>query len=356
MAIKTESFGKTTDGRDITLYTITNANNTQLKVTDMGAVWVSMIVADKNNKMDDVILGLDSGEQYETASYDAFGATVGRSANRIDKCKFSINGKEYTLADNDNGRNLHSGPNMYFFRLWDAEQVSEEDGEGVTFSLFSPDKDQGMPGNLNVSVTYLLTDDDSVIIEYNGICDQDTIINMTNHAYFNLGGHKSGNIKDELVWIDADTYTFGKDGRVADGEYYTVENTPLNFRQLRRIGDQVDSEDELIKSKGGYDHNFCLNNNGELELVAKVVDEQSGRYMDIFTDLPGLQMYTGNYISEKNKGKENTTYRPRDGVAFETQYFPDAVNHENFPSPIVKAGEEFTTTTIYHFGVIKENW
>lgn len=354
MSVKVEEFGKTTDGRQIHLYTITNSNNTCLKVSDMGAVWVSMMVADKNNCFNDVILGLESGEQYETASYDAFGATVGRSANRIDKCRFSINGREYVLADNDNGKNLHSGPHMYFFRLWDAEIVSDSEGEGVTFTLFSPHMDQGMPGNLNISVTYVLTEDDSVIIQYNGISDEDTVVNMTNHAYFNLGGHKSGNIKDEMVWIDADTYTFGRNGVVSDGEYYTVENTPLDFRQLKRIGDDVDSDNELISSRGGYDHNFCLNNKGELELVAKVVDTASGRYMDIFTDLPGLQMYTGNYINEKNKGKEGAVYHPRDGVAFETQYFPDAVNHANFPSPVVKAGEEFTTTTIYHFGIIKE--
>ena len=354
MSVTTEPFGKTRDGRDITLFTITNSNGSVLKLTDLGAVWVSMFVKDKDGKLDDVVLGLKSGDRYETATYDAFGATVGRSANRISHFRFTLNSKEYILADNDKGCNLHSGPDMYYFRLWDAQVVSEDSGEGVCFSLFSPDGDQGLPGNLDVSVTYLLTEDDSVIIDYHGVSDADTIINMTNHAYFNLAGHASGTVHDELLWIDADYYTFGKNGEISDGQLHSVEGTPLDFRQLKRVGDEIDCDDELVQLKGGYDHNFCLNNNGELALVAKVVHEGTGRYMDIFTDRPGLQVYTGNYISEKNEGKEGAVYHPRWGTAYETQHYPDAINHDNFPSPIVKAGEEFRSQTIYHFGIIGE--
>ncbi len=355
MSVVTEPFGKTQDGKDITLFTITNENGTILKLTDMGAVWVSLFVKDKDGRLDDVVLGLRSGDRYETATYDAFGATVGRSANRISNYRFTLNGKEYILADNDKGCNLHSGPQMYYFRLWDAEIVSDECGEGVCFSLFSPDGDQGLPGNFEVSVTYILTDDDSVIIEYKGVSDADTIVNMTNHAYFNLGGHASGPVHDELMWIDADSYTFGRNGQISDGLLHPVEGTPLDFRQLKRVGDEIDCDDELVQLKGGYDHNFCLNNNGELELVAKVVHEKTGRYMDIFTDRPGLQVYTGNYISEKNEGKEGVTYHPRWGTAYETQFYPDAINHPDFPSPILRAGQEFVSQTIYHFGVIGEN-
>ncbi len=355
MAIKVDSFGKTKDGRDIKLYTITNSNGTILKATDMGAVLVSIVVADKNGSMDDVVLGLKSGEEYELRNYDAFGATVGRSANRIGGHRFILNGKEYNLADNDNGNNLHSGPDMYFTRLWSGEVISDEEGEGVEFSLVSPDGDQGMPGNLNVSVSYVLTEDDSVVIEYNGVSDQDTIMNMTNHSYFNLCGHKSGSIEDELVWIDADRFTFGADGMVTTGEMRSVEGTPLDFTQLKRIGDEIEAEYEPLNRCGGYDHNFCLKTNGEdVELVAKVVDEKSGRVMDIFTDLPGIQMYTGNYISDKNQGKEGAVYHPREGVAFETQQYPDAINHPEFPSPIIKAGEIFNSCTVYHFGLIEE--
>ncbi|MGN0369719.1 MAG: aldose epimerase family protein [Butyrivibrio sp.] len=354
MSIKVEPYGTTKDGKEIKLYTITNRNNTVLKLTDMGAIWVSMIVADKDGNMDDVVLGLDSGDHYETESYDAFGATVGRNANRICKHRFVLNGIEYNLADNDSGHNLHSGPDSYYTRLWKGEIIDDEEGQGVEFSLFSPDGDQGMPGNLNISVSYVLTEDDSVVIEYNGVSDADTIVNMTNHSYFNLGGHKSGSIEDELVWIDAEGFTFGADGVVTTGEIRDVSGTPLDFRQLKRIGDEIDAEYEPLNRCGGYDHNFCLKTNGEsVELVAKVVCEKTGRVMDIFTDLPGLQMYTGNFINEKNPGKDGAVYHPRCGVAFETQFYPDAINQPQFPSPVVKAGEQFNYCTVYHFSVME---
>ena len=356
MAIKVEEYGKTKDGRDIHLYTITNSNNTVLKLTDMGAVWVSMIVADKDGNMDDVVLGLDSGESYETSNYDAFGAPIGRNANRIDGCRFTLNGKEYVLADNDSGRNLHSGPNYYFTRLWNAELIDDEEGQGVEFTLESPDGDQGMPGNMTISVSYVLTEDNSVVIEYNGISDADTIFNMTNHSYFNLGGHKSGTIEDELVWIDADTYTHGDNDHVTFDEVADVEGTPFDFRQLKLIGEELHSDYEILSSKGGYDHNFCLKTNGDtVEHVVKVVHEKTGRVMNIYTDRPGLQVYTGNYINPKNPGKDNAVYGPFHGVAFETHYYPDAINHPQFPSPIIRAGEPVNSCTVYSFTTIDKD-
>lgn len=352
MSVKTENFGTTKDGREINLYTISNGNM-EIKVTDMGAVLVSAFVPDKNGNLQDVVLGLSSGEKYETSNVDAFGATVGRSCNRIAGCKFILNGKEYTLEDNDSGNSLHCGPNMYFTRLWDSEIVADETGEGVEFSILSPDGDQGMPGNLEISVTYLLTQDNSIIIEYRGVCDEDTIFNPTNHSYFNLGGHKSGSIEDELVWIDAEQFVFGTEGRVSDDNLYDVEGTPLDFRQLRRIGESVDADSEFVKARGGYDHNFCLKTTrGTVDLVAKVVDEKTGIVMNILTDLPGLQMYTGNFINHKNEGKEHTYYDRREGVAFETQFYPDAINHSSFPSPILKAEEEFLSCTVYQFDTL----
>ena len=352
MSIEINDFGKTVDGRDIHLYTITNSNGVVLNLTDLGACWVGILVPDKDGKLDDVCLGLLSGSEYETGSYDAFGAIVGRSANRIWQARFNLNGREYRLVDNDLGKNLHSGPDFYYTRLWNGNAVDTESGEGVEFSLHSPDGDQCMPGNIDITVTYILTEDNSVIIEYRGLSDADTLFNMTNHAYFNLGGHKSGTIDDEKVWIDADYFTYGMDGSTSDGNLYTVVNTPADFRQLKRLGDELHCDERTIVEKGGYDHNFVLKNNGELELVAKCVDEKSGRYMDIFTDMPGLMMYTGNYINTKNKGKDGAVYHPFCGVAFETQYWPDAINHENFPSPVIKAGEEKISQTIYHFGVL----
>lgn len=347
--IKSEPFGKTADGRKITLFTVTNRNRTELKVTDMGAVWVGMLVKDRNGDMRDVILGLESGEEYELRSGDALGAIVGRNCNRISGHRFVLDGKEYVLADNDCGNNLHSGPDMYFTRLWDAETVSDERGEGISFSLVSPDGDQGMPGNLNITVTYILTEDDSVEIEYRAVSDADTVVNMTNHAYFNLGGHDSGDIFDEKIMVEADGFTCGMNGTVTDGKIYPVCGTPLDFRKLKRVGDGIDSDFMNMKDKRGYDHNFCLNNSsGETEFAAKVVNERTGIAMDIFTDMPGLQIYTGNYINEKNKGKDGASYRPHCGTAYETQFYPDAVNHPEFPSPVLSAGEEYLKHTVYH--------
>ena len=355
MSISVSSFGNTKDGKEISLYTITNENGAVLKLSDMGAVWVSIIVPDKDGKMDDVILGLESGEEYEQRNYVAMGAIVGRNANRIDKYRFTLNGKEYILENNNRGCNLHSGNNFYFIRLWNAEPVVTELGEGVEFTLVSPDMDQGYPGNLTVTVSYILTEDNSVIIEYSGVSDKDTVVNMTNHAYFNLGGHKSGRIEDHLVWIDADSYTHGAEGVVSTGEICPVEGTPMDFRQLKRIGDEIESDFEPLKRCGGYDHNFCLKTNGtDVDLVAKVVDEKTGRVMDIFTNMPGMQMYTGNFIWDGNKGKEGTSYHPREGVAFETQFYPDAVNQPKFPSPVVKGGEPFYYSTVYRFSVLDQ--
>lgn len=354
MSIKTEAFGRTEDGKEILLYTITNTQNTVLKVTNYGACWVSMMVADQQGEFDDVVLGFDDGKKYEVSNLDAFGATVGRHANRIGNAVFTLNGKTYPLAKNDGLHSLHSGPDTYYTRLWDAELIADEEGEGVEFSILSPDGDQGMPGNLHISVSYVLTEDNSVVIEYNGVSDQDTIVNMTNHSYFNLGGHGSGTIENELVWIDADYFTFGEGPLVTTGEIRSVEGTPLDFRKFKRIGDEIDAVYEPLNRCGGYDHNFCLKNTGEeVNLVAKVLDEATGRLMEIFTDLPGMQMYTGNFITESNLGRGNTVYHPRDGVAFETQHYPDAINQPNFPSPVVKAGEAFNSVTIYRFSVVE---
>ena len=285
MSITIESFGRASNGKDISLYTITNNNGAVLKVSDMGAVWVSMIVPDKDGNMGDVVLGYESGMEYEKNRWSGMGAIIGRNAN------------------------LHSGPDLYISRLWKAEPVTTELGEGVEFSLFSPHMDQGFPGNLNITVSYILTEDNSVIIEYSGMSDMDTIVNLTNHAYFNLAGHGNGTIEDELLWIDADYYTRSENGKVTTGELYSVEGTPMDFRQLKRIRDGLESGFETIKKAEGYDHNYCLKTDcTDAELVAKLVDEKSGRVMDVFTNLPGMQLYTGNYLWSEGKVKDGKKY------------------------------------------------
>ncbi len=354
MAITVESFGKSSKGREISLYTITNNNGAALKLTDMGASWVALIVPDRDGRMDDVVLGFESGEEYELRNWAGMGAVIGRNANRICKHRFSLNGVEYNLEDNGKGDNLHSGPDFYFSRLWEAVPVETELGEGIEFSLFSPDMDQGFPGNLNITVSYILTDDNSVIIEYSGVSDEDTVVNMTSHAYFNLAGHKSGPVYDELAWIDADYFTHGADGVVTTGELCPVEGTPMDFRQLKRIGEDIGADYEPLKRCEGYDHNYCLKTSAdEVSLVAKLVDDRNGRVMDVFTNLPGMQFYTGNYLWGGNKGKDNMSYHRGYGVAFEAQFYPDSVNQPQFPSPVVKGGEPFFYSTIYQFSVMK---
>ena len=355
MAITIESFGRAANGTEINLYSITNQNGAVLKVSDMGAVWVSMIVPDKDGNMTDVVLGYESGMDYEKNKWSGMGAIIGRNANRIGGYRFTLNGKEYILANNARGDNLHSGPDLYISRLWKAEPVTTELGEGIEFSLFSPHMDQGFPGNLNLTVSYILTEDNSVIIEYSGMSDMDTIVNLTNHAYFNLAGQGNGTIEDELLWIDADYYTRSENGKVTTGELYTVEGTPMDFRQLKRIRDGLESGFETIKKAEGYDHNYCLKTDcTDAELVAKLVDEKSGIVMDVFTNLPGMQLYTGNYLWPEGKAKYGKKYTKKSGIALETQFYPDAINHPNFPSPIVKANETFSYSTIYAFSVLED--
>jgi aldose 1-epimerase len=347
MAITVNDFGINKDGKIIKIYTITNGQGASIQVSDMGAVWVSAGFPDKNGHIDDVILGFECGEEYELRNYVGMGAIIGRNANRISNHAFVLNGVRYELADNARGFNLHSGPDYYGNRIWDSMAVDTELGEGVEFTLMSPHMDQGFPGNLQIRVTYILAEDNSVMIEYSGVSDEDTVVNMTNHAYFNLAGHTSGKIYNHKLWIDSDFYTIGSDK-------FAVDDTSMDFRQLKRIGEDIEN-DEILRDNGGYDHNYCLKTNGEeVSLVAKVVEENSGRVMNVFTDMPGMQFYTGNFLWEGNKGKDGMSYNRGDGFALETQHYPDAINNPQFPTPVVRAGEEFCYNTIYQFTTIEE--
>ena len=350
MAVITEPFGLTQAGKEIKLFTITNNKGSILRVTNMGAVWVGMVVRDKNGNMKDVVLGLKSGDRYETASYDAFGGTVGRSANRISHCRFTLNGKEYVLADNDSGCNLHSGPDMYYFRLWDYETTEGELGSSVTFSLVSPDKDQGMPGTLNVSVTYTLTDDNAVEIHYEGISDQDTVANMTNHSYFNLGGHDSGNVYEQTMQLNATTYTPVIDSKsIPTGEIAPVVGTPMDFTQPKAIGKEIDADFEQLQMTGGYDHNFVLDKpEGAFDWMAKAYCEKTGIALEAYTDCPGVQFYAANFV-DNEKGKNGAVYDKRHAFCLESQYCPNAVNDTHFAQPFLKAGEKYDTKTVYRF-------
>ena len=337
--MKTRSFG------NATLYTFENKNGMIMEVTDFGATLYSLIVPDKDGNPVDVNLGYDDPQSYMGPSGTGFGATIGRNGNRIAKAQFTLNGKVYELDKNNNGNNLHSGLDYYHYRMWNVKGTTEN---SITFSLHSPDGDQGYPGTLDIDVTYTLTDDNELRIDYDGIVDADTIVNMTNHSYFNLNGHASGNILEHELWVDADAYTATDAELIPTGEIVAVEGTPMDFRTKKLVGRDIDADYEATKLGGGYDHNWCLNNDGKFAKVIELSSELSGITMEVYTDLPGVQIYAGNFL--KNElGKDGIVYKHRQGICFETQYYPDAVNHENFPSPICKAGEKYQTTTVYKF-------
>lgn len=347
MGVVRELFGKTKDGTEVFLYSLTNSNGMKAVLTDLGARIVRLYVPDKNGKLRDVVLGNDTVQAYENIE-NFHGATVGRNANRIAGAKFCLNGTVYSLAANDNKNNLHSNPNGYHVRVWEANLGNNELGDCVTFFLFSPDGDQGYPGNLEVFVTYTLTEKNELVIDYRAKADQDTIINLTNHSFFNLNGHESGSIVNHQVWIDGEFFTKTDAESIPTGEFESVEDTPMDFTTLRRVGDGIDSDYEAIVFGKGYDHNWFLNNGGEIELVARAIGDQSGIEMEVYTDLPGLQLYTGNFINHE-AGKDGVIYEKRDGICFETQHFPDAIHHSNFPSPVLGPRDEYLTTTIYKF-------
>ena len=252
---------------------------------------------------------------------------------------------EYQLDQNNGGNNLHSGLDFQSFRIWKVKAI---EGNAITFSIHSPDGDQGFPGALDMDVTYTLTDDNAVRIDYYGIPQADTIINYTNHSYFNLNGHASGPILKHTVWMDADYYTPTAADSVPTGEIAPVEGTPMDFRTKKEVGRDIGQEFQALIFGNGYDHNWCLNNNGKLAKVAELTADVTGLTLEVYTDLPGVQIYTANFVN-KELGKGGVVYNQRHGICFETQYYPDAPNHPNFPSSICRAGEVYRTTTVYKF-------
>ena len=343
-AVRVETFGSTSKKEEAVLYTLTNENGMSASITNYGAALVKLNVPDKEGKLRDVVLGYDDVTGYEKGG-GSFGAPVGRNANRIGGAVITIQDKTYELEKNDNGNNLHSGTNYYNKRIWN---VGEKTDSKIEFVLHSPDGDQGYPGTLDMHVTYELTEDNELRLIYDAVPDQDTIINMTNHSYFNLDGHDSGNVLKELVTLDADYFTRADAQSIPTGELVDVTGTPMDFRMPRALGEAIDADYEAVRLGKGYDHNWVLKNNVKFDKVAQAVSEKSGIVMEVWTDLPGMQMYTANFLDNEH-GKNGAVYGIRDAVCFETQYFPDAVHHENFASPICKKGMPYHTVTSYKF-------
>ena len=352
MSFEVKDFGRTSAGEQVRLYTLKNSDGTEAVFTDLGAAWVSMKVADKNGNFDDVIFGYDTPEIYEK-NPTSCGECIGRTANRTGNAAFMIDGVKYRIAKNDNGiNNLHSGPDYWKSRVFSAGTEESKLGSKVTFSLFSKDMDQGYPGNLSFSVSYTLKEDNSVSIEYKASSDRTTLCNPTNHCYFNPAGHGSGSILDQEVWINADSYTPTDRYSIPDGRILPVAGTPMDFTVMKPIGEDIGADFEPLKFGNGYDHNYVLNQyDGKIRLVAKAADKKTGRILKVYTDLPGMQFYCGNSLKSQAPGKGGADYAFRTGYCFETQFYPDAVNKPEWPSPLLKKGEEYHHYTIYKFGV-----
>ena len=344
--MKKQGFGTTKDGKEALLYTLSNKNGMEISVTDYGAHLVSVLVPDKDGKKRDVVLGFDSVTGYETDG-SHFGATIGRNGNRIAGAAFELHGKIYQLAKNENNNNLHSGPDGYDYRLWNLE---EADDSAVTFVLMSPDGDQGFPGNFEVSVTYTLTDENAVEIHYEGSCDQDTVVNMTNHSYFNLAGHDAGSIENQTLVLKAEQFSPVIDSAsIPTGEHAPVQGTPMDFTSEKAIGAEIEADFEQLKLTGGYDHNFILDGGDGEKVAAELYSPDTGIAMTVRTTMPGVQFYSGNVL-DGPVGKSGVPYETNMGLCLETQYFPNAMSCPHFPSPVLHKGALYAHDTSFTFG------
>ena len=351
MAIFREEHGNELFKTKRYVYTLSN-DNMQVKIMNYGGVILSIVVPDKDGIMEDVVLGYDNFDSYKKT--DAFpGAIVGRVANRISNAKFNINGKAYKLVKNNGENHIHGGINNFSKVFWNSKIATDNEGEYLELSYLSRDGEENYPGNLDVVVEYKLTNKNELIIRYKATTDKDTIINLTNHSYFNLAGQGKGNILNQKVKIYSDEFAIvDKEGMVT-GEIRNVKGTPMDFSDFKEIGVGINSDYYQIKCRKGYDHNYVIKGNmDEIKLVAEAIDEKSGRKLQVFSTMPGLQFYTGNFLNSEEVGKGKIHYDEYYGFCFETQFFPDAINKSNFENPILKPGEVYNHTTIYKFSTI----
>lgn len=349
--VERSDFGTLEDGRAVHLFTLTNEQGTEIKITNYGGIVTSLKVADKEGELGDVVLGFDDLEGYLQEGVPYFGAIIGRYGNRIANAQFELDGETYQLAANDGPNHLHGGEKGFDKRLWDAESFENEDGTGVRLQYLSEDGEEGYPGNLSVEVTYTLTNDDELKIDYTATTDKATVVNLTNHSYFNLAGHDHGTILDHRVMIDADEFLPVDETLIPTGEFRSVEDTPFDFTKPTLVGRRINKDNEQIARGQGYDHCWVLNGEmGEMRQVATVHEPASGRFMEVFTTEPGIQFYTGNFLDGSLSGK-GATYSHRSGLCLETQHYPDSPNQPDFPSTVLRPGETYSTQTTYKFSV-----
>ena len=353
MSIKSRVFGETKDGRKVSIFTLENANGMKAEITNYGGTVVSLHVPDKNGTLGDVVLGFDELEGYLAGAH-YFGAIIGRYANRIGNALFELNGEQYHLAKNDGGNHLHGGNKGFDKVVWESKAIERGKNPFLMLTYRSRDGEEGYPGNLDVRVTYTITDDNSLKIEYMAVSDMDTVVNLTNHTYFNLACHASDNILNHEIMINAAQFTTIDSHGIPNGEIRRVGGTSLELTDLTPVSDGLSGDDEQIILGQGYDHNWVLNEAGNLAVKAAALYEPlSGRMMSVYTTKPGLQFYSGNYLDGKIIGKQGVAYEQRSGLCLETQYFPDSMKHKHFPSPVLKKGEVYKHTTVYKFSAYK---
>lgn len=346
--ITKQPFGKTTDGTPVDIYTLTNAKGMEARIMTYGGIVVSLKTPDRNGKFDDVELGFDSLDPY-LKGHPFFGALVGRYGNRIAKGKFTIDSKEYKLLVNNGENHLHGGKLGFDKRVWKAKEGKSAEGLTLELKYTSADMEEGYPGKLDVTVVYTLTNDNGLKIAYTAKTDKPTHVNMTNHSYFNLAGEGNGDILNHEMMINADRSTKVDKGLIPTGELANIKGTALDFTAPMKIGARIDSSEEQMQIGQGYDHNYVINGGGKsLTLAARVSEPTSGRVMEVWTDQPGVQLYTGNHVNVA-AGKGGKPYGKRSGFCLETQHFPDTPNKPEFPTTLLKPGETYRTTTIYKF-------
>jgi aldose 1-epimerase len=340
-------FGTTKDGQAVDLYTLTNANGIVARVMTYGALLTELYVPDRSGQMADVVLGFKTLDAYE-GSHPYFGATIGRVANRIAKGKFKLNGQEYTLAANNGPNHLHGGVRGFDKRVWKAQVVPATGGAAVKFTYTSADMEEGYPGALTAAVVYTLTNSNELRFDYTATTDKATPINLTNHSYFNLAGDGAGTILDHELMIMADRFTPVDDTLIPTGEIASVRGTVMDFNRSTPIGARIAQVPG--PAPGGYDHNYVLTHGGGvLAMSATVREPKSGRVLDVLTSEPGVQLYTGNFLDGTITGKAGVAYQKHFGFCLETQHFPDAINHPNFPSVVLQPDRTFKSTTVYRF-------
>lgn len=345
-----QTFGKLEDGATVFIYTLRNRSGLEIKITNYGGALVSLRTPDRRGRMADIVLGYEDPGGY-VADKSYFGGLIGRYANRIAQGKFTLNGIEYQLSKNNGVNHLHGGTRGFNHAVWQAREVARTDGVALELTYLSKDGEEGYPGNLAVTATYVLTDANELRIEYAASTDKETVVNLTHHSYFNLAGAGAGDILLHELKINADRFTPVDDTLIPTGEIKTVRGTPFDFTSAIAIGSRITQADQQLVRGKGYDHNFVLNKKGhELSLAASVYEPSSGRALEMWTTEPGMQLYTGNFL-DGVRGKSGKIYNLHGGFCLEAQHFPDSPNQPKFPSTVLKPGEHYSQTTVYRFTV-----